>query len=70
MGAHYLGGYIGDDESKIDWMRERTLTWEKNTNTNTPNRVTPQWYMQYNQSGYFYNASPWVLGTRSREWRK
>ena len=30
MGARYLGGYIGDDESKSDWMRERTLTLEKN----------------------------------------
>ena len=33
MGARYLGGYIGDDESKSDWLRERTLTWEKNINT-------------------------------------
>ena len=32
-GACYLGGYIWDDESKIDWMRERTLTWDKNINT-------------------------------------
>ena len=32
-GAHYLGGYIGDDESKHDWLKERTLTWEKNINT-------------------------------------
>ena len=30
MGARYLGGYIGEDKSKIDWMRERTLTWEEN----------------------------------------
>ena len=33
MGARYLGGYIGDDESKRDWLRERTLMWEKNVNT-------------------------------------
>ena len=32
-GTHYLGGYTGDDESKSDWMRERTLRWEKNINT-------------------------------------
>ena len=32
-GAHYLGYYIGDDESKLDWLREHTLTWEKNINT-------------------------------------
>ena len=33
MGARYLGGYIGDDKYKHDWLRERTLTWEKNINT-------------------------------------
>ena len=32
-GAHYLGNYIRDDESKCDWLRERTLTWERNINT-------------------------------------
>ena len=26
-GAHYLVGYIGDDDSKRDWLRECTLTW-------------------------------------------
>ena len=31
-GACYLGGYIGDNESKRDWLRENTLTWEKNVN--------------------------------------
>ena len=31
--ARYLGDYIGDGESKRDWFRERTLTWEKNINT-------------------------------------
>ena len=24
-GTHYLGGYIGDNESKHDWLRERML---------------------------------------------
>ena len=32
-GAHYHGGYIGDNESKHDWMRERTLSWEEKINT-------------------------------------
>ena len=32
-GARYLGGYIGDDDSKRDLLRERTLTWDKNINT-------------------------------------
>ena len=26
-GARYLGGYIGDDKSKLGWLRERTLMW-------------------------------------------
>ena len=32
-GTRYLGGYIGDDKSKRDWLRERTLTWEKSIKT-------------------------------------
>ena len=32
-GAGYLGNYIGDNNSKHDWLRERTLMWEKNINT-------------------------------------
>ena len=31
-GTCNLGGYIGDDDSKCDWLRERTLTWEKKIN--------------------------------------
>ena len=27
MGAHYFWGYIGDDESKSNCLREHTLTW-------------------------------------------
>ena len=42
-GAHYLGGYIGDDESKHNWLRERTLTWEKNiSKTRKPAGKYPQ----------------------------
>ena len=75
-GARYLGGYIGDGESKRDWLREGTLTWEKNIGTISkttriiPRRVMPQWYVQYNHNGHFYNASPETQETRSREWRK
>ena len=36
-GTLYLGGYIGDDDSKSDWLRERTLTWEKNISTISEN---------------------------------
>ena len=32
-GARYLGDSISNDDSKRDWLRERTLTWEKNINT-------------------------------------
>ena len=32
-GACYLRGYIRDDESKHDYLRERKLTWEKNIET-------------------------------------
>ena len=28
-GTRYLEGYIRYDESKRDWLRERTLTWDK-----------------------------------------
>ena len=30
LGARYLGGTIGDDKSKRDWLRECILTWENN----------------------------------------
>ena len=33
MGAHYLGGYIGGNNSKRNWLTDRTLTWERNINT-------------------------------------
>ena len=73
---HYLGGYIGDDKSKSDWLREHTLTWEKKLTlsakprVNIPRRVMPRWYMQSNQSGYFYNTSPGTWGVSLQEWIK
>ena len=33
MGVCYLGGYIGDDKSKINCLRESTLIWKKDINT-------------------------------------
>ena len=33
MGTRYIGGYSGDGDSKPDWLRNRTLTREKNINT-------------------------------------
>ena len=32
-GARYLRGYIGYEESKSNWLRERMLTWEKDIGT-------------------------------------
>ena len=32
-GARYLGGYIGDNTFKPDWLIECTLTWEKSIST-------------------------------------
>ena len=32
-GTRYRGGCIGEDDYKRDWLRERTLMWEKNINT-------------------------------------
>ena len=28
-GAHYLGGYIGDDNTKRGWLKERMYMWER-----------------------------------------
>ena len=32
-GACYLGLFIGDDESKRDWLKERTEMWEQKIHT-------------------------------------
>ena len=29
-GARYLGGFIGDDDSKRDWLKVHTQKWEWN----------------------------------------
>ena len=39
MGASYLGGYIRDDDSKHDWLRNRTLMWEKKHHSGTWNQI-------------------------------
>ena len=28
-GTRYLGGFIGDDKSKLEILKDRRLTWEK-----------------------------------------
>ena len=30
MGAHYIGGYIRDNDPKQDCLKERKATWEQN----------------------------------------
>ena len=42
--AHYLGSFIGDDEYKHDWLKDRTEMWERNINTT---RETAGKYPQY-----------------------
>ena len=32
-GKCYLGGYIGDDVSKCDWLKNRTEKWERDINS-------------------------------------
>ena len=75
-GARYLERYTREDEYRSDWLRERTLTWEKKINTISETvgkypqdsyavvvrAIQPEWI--------FYNASPGTQETRLREWRK
>ena len=58
-GARYLGGYIGDEKSKRDWLRDRTLTWEKNINTIIK---TVRKYPQESYSAVVHAIQPeWIL---------
>ena len=45
-GSRYLGGCIGEDESKCDYLGERTLTWEKN------NKMIRETARKYPQESY------------------
>ena len=75
-GARYVGGYIGDDESKYDWLRERTLTWEKNISTisETAGRYPQESYAAVVRAiqleWIFLQRVTWTRETRSLEWRK
>ena len=46
MGASYLGGYIGYDESKVDWLKNRTDKWDRNI------RVVTKTASKYPQESY------------------
>ena len=64
MGARYLGGYIGGDKSKHDWLRERTLTWENNINTirETTGKYTQESYAAIKSEWIFIQCSTWDIG--------
>ena len=51
----------------VCWSGRRTSAQSEKPRENIPRRVMPQWYVQSNQSGYFYNVSPGTQETRSRE---
>ena len=75
-GARYIGGYIGDDVSKSDFLIERTLTWEKNIGTirKTADKYTQESYATVSrviQSEWiFIQLITWDTGIHLREWRK
>ena len=74
-GAHYIGGYIGDDKSKRDRLRDRTLTWEKNINTISktaekyPQESYPVVVRAIQSEWIFLQRFTWDTGACSREWR-
>ena len=62
-GVPYLGGYIGDNESKRDWLRERTLMWEKNI---IMIRETAGKYPQESYAAVVHaNQSEWIILQRA-----
>ena len=75
-GARYVGGYITDDNSKRDWLRESTLTWKKNINTirKTAGKFPQESYtavVRAIQSEWmFFNTSPGTQETLTWEWRR
>ena len=60
---HYLGGYIGDDESKSNGPIDRILTWEKNIN------MISKGAGKYPHGSYDAVVYPGIQGMRSWEWR-
>ena len=58
-GANYLGGYIGDNESKHNWQRERTLKWEEEISTT---RKTVEKYPQESYAAVVHAIqSEWIF---------
>ena len=63
MGTRYPGGYIGDDDSKRDSLRDCTLTLEKNINTI---RETAGIYPQESYSAVVHVIKPeWIFLQRA-----
>ena len=67
-GARYLGGYIRDNNSKHDCLRESTLTWENNINTirKTAGKYPLEGYATVVREIQF-NVSPGIREMRLRE---
>ena len=67
-GARYLGGYIGDDKSKRDWLRDRAIMWEKNISTisKTTGKYTQESYVAVVHSiqpkWIFLQRVTWYIG--------
>ena len=42
-GGRYIGGYIGDDKSKLEWLKDRTYIWDRKffTIRKTVGKYTP-----------------------------
>ena len=63
-GVCYFGGFIGDNKSKPEWLKERKKTWEKNiTNINkTAGKFSQESYARGGlcdpiRVDFFYKAS-------------
>ena len=74
-GARYLGGFIGDDESKRDCLEDQTSKWEKKLyDHQSSGELSQDSYavvvFVINRNGYFCNMWRKTWDTHSRGWRK
>ena len=75
--ARYLGGFIRDSDSKRDWSKESTQTWERNIHniSETAGEMSPGTLRRGGTCDpigvdIFYNALQIIQETRSRERRR
>ena len=72
-GARYLGGYIGDNKSKRNWLRERTLMWKNNIGTIREKYPQESYYTvacTIQPERIFLQRITWYTGVHLREWRR